>query len=287
MRSKVIKNEIKVDEICHQLRAFRLHATELGCVVTDTTDSHGEKFSHLYRLNYVASGEVTYSSNKQEIKIPSNSLVYLPPEAILEVEENKEVVLFFINFEVRNLDQRQHFNEFMEKSFPLMYISDQNNQLRSIFNELFIESHYSDVAYCMAMQHWFGLLLIKMLRFSMSYKPPEKASFSFGSAVYFNEAIAYINQHIHENIKIPDVAEAIGISEIYLYKLFIRHSGKSPLQLIQDLRIQLAKNYLANPHLTIKTISTELGFSNTNHFTKVFKKKVGISPSQYRQSLRQ
>ena len=67
-----------------------------------------------------------------------------------------------------------------------------------------------------------------------------------------------------------------------LYKIFVKHAKKSPQQLLLAYRIQLAKNYLRNPSLSIKTISNELGFSNPNHFSTLFKKSIGMSPKEYR-----
>ena len=125
-----------------------------------------------------------------------------------------------------------------------------------------------------------------MIRFSNAYHSPNKEREHIsGSIGYFNEAIQYINKNISNNIKISDLADAIGISEIYLYKIFMKHAQKSPQQLLLAYRIQLAKNYLRNPGLSIKTISSELGFSNPNHFSTLFKKSTGLSPKEYRNSL--
>ncbi len=287
MKPQVVRKQIVTDDLCHLIRSFELKAIEYGSVITDTNNPYGEEFTHLYRLNYVAEGHVFYTCCGKTIRIESNTLVYLPPQAILEVEEGGEpVVLFFINFEVGNLSLRQHFNHFMNETFPKFYVNDKDNRLRTFFNFMFEEGNKQDIGYCMSMQGVFYNILMSMIRFSNFYHSPNKErEVLSGSISYFNAAIHYINQNISNNIKISDLASAIGISEIYLYKIFMKHAQKSPQQLLLAYRVQLAKNYLRNPSLSIKTISSELGFSNPNHFSTLFKKSTGMSPKEYRNSL--
>lgn len=286
-KPQVKRHPITQDDFCILLHNFSLQAQEYGIVRTTTSNPNGEKFSHLYRLNYIVQGRAYYSCCGRKICIEENSLVYLPPEAILEMDESAEPLeMLFINFEIMNLNERQSFNNFMLHTFPNMYVKDQNNKLRDILNHFFDEGNQGGIGYCLAMQGIFHNLFIYMIRFSNTYEKPKKTlDRQAGSISLFNQAIAYINKHIHENIKISEIAEAIGISEIYLYKIFIKHTNKSPQQLLLSYRIQLAKNYLSNPSLSIKTIASELGFSNANHFSAIFKKSTGLSPKEYRLSV--
>ena len=289
MKPQVLRKPIITDDLCNIIRDFQLKALEYGSVITTTSNPYGEEFTHLYRLNYVAEGHVFYKCSGKTIRIEANTLVFLPPQAILEIEEGDEqVVLFFINFEVGNLAMREYFNRFMCETFPSFYVNDKNNRLRSFFNYLIEEGEKREIGACMAMQGIFFNILMNMIRFSSAYHSPDKEPETVsGSAGYFNQAIQYINQNISQNIKISDIAAEIGISEIYLYKIFMKHAKKSPQQLLLAYRIQLAKNYLRNPGLSIKTISTELGFSNPNHFSTLFKKSTGMSPKEYRTSIDQ
>lgn len=287
MKPQITKHAIVTDDLCKLMRQFELKALEYGSVITSTTHSHGEHFTHLYRLNYIVEGHVFYNCGGKTTRIEANTLVFLPPQSILEVEEGEEnVVIFFINFEVENLALRQQFNDFMKETFPLYHVHDKDNRLRAFFNFLFEEGNQKHIGYCMSMQGIFYNIIMTMIRFSTVYHSPDKENDKIsGSIGYFNQAINYINQNIGDNIKISDIASAIGISEIYLYKIFIKHAKKSPQQLLLSYRIQLARNYLRNPSLSIKTISNELGFSNPNHFSTLFKKTTGLSPKEYRHSI--
>ena len=80
------------------------------------------------------------------------------------------------------------------------------------------------------------------------------------------------------------LATECNISEVYFRKLFTKHFGLSPKQFIIDLRIQKAKQLLAEGALSIYAISEKCGFSNPYHFCKLFKQHTGISPSEYRKA---
>lgn len=173
----------------------------------------------------------------------------------------------------------------MNQTFPNHHIHDKDNQLRTFFNHLLDEGFCQQFGYCMSIQGIFYNMIISMIRLSTTYHSPDKQpDILSGSIGYFNQAIHFINQNISNNIKVSDIASQIGISEIYLYKIFMKHAKKTPQQLLLAYRVQLAKNYLRNPSLSIKTISSELGFSNPNHFSMLFKKSTGLSPREYRNS---
>lgn len=80
------------------------------------------------------------------------------------------------------------------------------------------------------------------------------------------------------------LAAECNISEVYFRKLFTKHFGISPKQFIIDVRIQKAKQLLAEGALNISAISEKCGFSNFYHFCRLFKKYTGITPSEYRKA---
>jgi len=80
------------------------------------------------------------------------------------------------------------------------------------------------------------------------------------------------------------LAYECNISEVYFRKLFTKHFGISPKQFIIDLRIQRAKQMLAEGALSVSVISEKCGFSNLYHFCRLFKQRVGITPSEYRKA---
>ena len=93
-------------------------------------------------------------------------------------------------------------------------------------------------------------------------------------------------QYIAENIQNPELsntclARQIGISEVYLRKLFLAHYNITPRQHILDIRIRKAKQLLCDTPLTVATIAEKCGFSSVYHFCRMFKQRTGLTPTQY------
>lgn len=97
------------------------------------------------------------------------------------------------------------------------------------------------------------------------------------------KAIRYITRHYTEKITLDAITEHCHISKQQLIRYFKASFNTTPINYITDYKISRAKELLFNhPELTIKEISSELGFDNQHYFTKVFTKTTGESPSNYR-----
>ena len=73
-----------------------------------------------------------------------------------------------------------------------------------------------------------------------------------------------------------------NISEVYFRRLFKEHFGISPKQYVIDVRLQHAKQLLAEGKLSLSLIAEASGFTNQYHLSRLFKERVGLTPSEYR-----
>lgn len=93
----------------------------------------------------------------------------------------------------------------------------------------------------------------------------------------------YIREHLTEPITAKELAAEFGLVAPYLGKLFKDHTGYTPGQYIQMLRIEHAKCLLSvNEELMAKDVAGMVGYSDPVHFSKLFKKKVGVWPSEFK-----
>lgn len=100
-----------------------------------------------------------------------------------------------------------------------------------------------------------------------------------------NQAIAFMEQEYHSKLTLQDVANHCYVSQWHLSKLLNRQTGKSFYDLLNSIRIEKAKELLQNPGLKIGDIVELVGFSDSAHFARVFKKVVGLSANEYRNRL--
>jgi AraC-like DNA-binding protein len=82
--------------------------------------------------------------------------------------------------------------------------------------------------------------------------------------------------------KIELVASQLKISPSMVYRLFKEHTGLSPYQYHLQVKIQHAKEMLSGPTVSVRTVASSLGFRNPYHFSKLFKRRTGFSPSEWR-----
>jgi AraC family transcriptional regulator len=95
----------------------------------------------------------------------------------------------------------------------------------------------------------------------------------------------YVDAHLGGDIHLTELAQAVGLSEFHFAKLFKRSTGASPHQYILQRRLERAKELLRNPTLSLSNISLEAGFADQSHFTNVFRRFVGATPSKFRSKL--
>ena len=97
----------------------------------------------------------------------------------------------------------------------------------------------------------------------------------------------YVTMYIRENysdptVSIEMVAEEMSLSSSYVSTLFKKATGIAFSQYLLQYRIDEGKSLLANTNEKISVVSEKAGFGTYNNFVRMFKKKVGVSPSQYR-----
>ena len=99
------------------------------------------------------------------------------------------------------------------------------------------------------------------------------------------QAIAYMEEHRTEKLTLQEVADACYVSQWHLSKLLNRYSQKSFYDILHSLRIQAAKELLADPSLRIGEICEMVGYADIAHFSRVFRKLEGMSANEYRNRL--
>lgn len=101
---------------------------------------------------------------------------------------------------------------------------------------------------------------------------------------YYQDIIDYLDQHYCEEIDFEQMAKEIGISYSYMRKIMYDATGKSLIDHIHLKRMQYAKEMLKGSNLSISEIAKQVGYSNPQSFSRLFRKMEGLAPSQYKQS---
>ena len=100
------------------------------------------------------------------------------------------------------------------------------------------------------------------------------------------EAVKYINDNYSAKLSLEQLADHFGYSKYHFARMFKRYTGKTVTEHINILRCEKASVMLAGTNSTIADISSECGFDGQSYFTEIFRKNYGITPTEYRKSLK-
>lgn len=96
------------------------------------------------------------------------------------------------------------------------------------------------------------------------------------------EVIEYIRYHLHEKIRLKELAEKVNLNPNYLSVLFKKEMGETIREYIMNQRIAAAQNMLKYSDYSYSEISAILAFASQSHFISVFSKKTGMTPKKFR-----
>lgn len=115
---------------------------------------------------------------------------------------------------------------------------------------------------------------------------PETEEREHAGSFLVNQAVAYMEKNYSQKLTLQEVADCCFVSQWHLSKLLNRYAGKSFYDILNSIRIQQAKNLLQDPSLKIGDISEMVGYMDTAHFARTFKKITGMSANEYRNTLK-
>lgn len=95
----------------------------------------------------------------------------------------------------------------------------------------------------------------------------------------------YIMENSQQNISLETLSNKVGLSPIYISKMFKEKLGINYIDFLTECRIEKAKKMLADPEKSIKEITIEVGYHEPNYFSKVFKKMCNVTPREYRKTI--
>lgn len=102
------------------------------------------------------------------------------------------------------------------------------------------------------------------------------------SSVAQASILEFIKEHYMMDISLQDVAKAMNYSDAYFCKLFKQYFGMSFTTYLSQYRVEKAKGLMMDLTINVKDIGDKVGYRDPNYFAKVFKRVVGVTPSEYR-----
>ncbi len=261
---------------------------EPGVVYPPTSHPSGYYFSYEngrilneYQVNYITDGEGVYENRRGRYRIKPGSLLITRPGDWHRYRPKKTVgwVEHYVGFAGQIADQLFDRPWFRQKN-AVVHIGNREEIIDTYYKifEFVIEEKpgYQQVSAGMVM---------KLLGFIVSLDKQKDFS---GKRVekIIQDACFMIRENVESGMDFQDFAQKNNIGYSYFRKMFKKYTGVPPGQYHLELKILRAKEMLLYTNMSIKEISYELGFQSIFYFSRLFKSKLGISPSEIRKSLK-
>ena len=112
--------------------------------------------------------------------------------------------------------------------------------------------------------------------------PESELSAEAAHGYIVENALTWMRDHCTEHISLEDVANHVYVSQWHLSKLINRETGTGFLDLLNRMRVDIARDLLADPGRRVLDVAYDTGFADVAHFSKTFKKITGMTPGEFR-----
>lgn len=223
-----------------------------------------------YQYLYVKSGSGCMQAGDEKFPLEAGKIYVLPPHVQHHIQSSADGMTTY--------ELKFHTNGDAVPRFS-MIIDLADSHAESIFEEMFNEATHMHVGYEEMLSVKLEELHLWMLRLGTRADVQDKP-LSYSQT--FSNVIFYMERHLAEEVSLKTLSDIAHMEKIYFLKKFKSEVGTTPVNYLRRLRINQSKKLLINSEFNITQIACTVGFQSVHHFSNVFKKLVGMSPSEYK-----
>jgi len=259
-----------------------------GVIYPPTTHPSGYYFSYEngrtlneYQINYITEGTGVYENQGGKVKIAPGSLIFIKPGEWHRYKPKKSTGW---------VEQYVGFSGYIaHQLFGRPWFTQKNSVVEVGYREEIIDTYFKIFNYVKeekpGYQQVAAGMIMKLLGFIVSMDKQKDFSGKRVEKIIQNACFT-IRENVEAEINFQSFAEENNIGYSYFRKMFKKYTGVPPVQYHLDLKILRAKEMLLYTDKSIKEISYELGFQSIYYFSRIFKNKLGVSPSEIRKTVR-
>lgn len=234
-----------------------------------------------YQIIYVSSGKAHfYFNGVEQIVTAGNMVIYRPKEEqryyYYGVDHTEVYWIHFTGGNVKNILRKYGIKDDMHVIHTGTSL-EFKNLFEQIIHELKLGKEHYEELLVFYLQH-----LLILIHRSINNKPREKTMFLMSS---MDNAVRYFHENYNKPICIEDYAAEQHMSVSWFIRNFKEYTEVTPTQYLLSLRISNAQTLLETTNYNVTEISEIVGYDNPLYFSRLFKKQVGMSPSEFRKHL--
>ena len=249
------------------------HYGKHGCL---PGNSYGPNKRDYYLLHFVASGKGTYKVGGKTFHLQKNEGFLIRPneETFYQADVEEPWEYYFVAFHGTIAEKMVNAVDWIDG----YVIRPQNYQsIRSIMRTIYSVKKPELWGEYMALGNLY-MLWANLIKESNR----KEAEVPSAQEDLLNKAIDYIKKNYERGIRVSDIADAISVHRVSLYRLFKECLNVSVEKYLQNYRMDKAVYLLQNTDLSVTEICARVGMFDYPHFCRQFKRHFGFTPSEYR-----
>lgn len=239
--------------------------------------TYGKDTRNYYLIHYVTKGKGVYKTGGNTYSLSANDgFLITPGDTIIHIADTDEPWdVCWVAFFGRRAEQLLE-SAGLNREHPL-FRYEKDDYLERCVKDIYNESRTT--GNITVITGYFYLFMGKLIEIYNAEKNKKNEILTFS---HFDDAVIYIKRNIRTQISIGNLASYLRLDSSQVYRIFQKNAGCSPRQFIENMRMQKSCELLLKTDLSVKEISEWMGYEYQSHFTKQFKGKIGINPSDYR-----
>lgn len=239
--------------------------------------AHTHSFHELY---FLLNGSTKYFINNEIILLNAGDMIFIPKTEYHQTDYGESAVTERIIFCFDDDFVGEEFKCYIDAMAEDKFITFGKEGLQKIIELVCkIENeNVSDEIECKKMQK---LYFQQLLIFISRYRKKSDVRMLPSTMLLMQKIAKYISDNPAADLSLEQLSKIFSISPFYLSKAFKFSTGVGLNEYINTSRITVAEKLLASTEMTVAAVATECGFNDSNYFSAVFKRIVGITPKKY------
>jgi AraC family transcriptional regulator of arabinose operon len=245
---------------------------------------HFARLMQDYELILVTEGTAYLRLDDREYSVEKGEFLLFPPAARQAGYRKSSCAFYWLHFSCEASVNRIEAEEFPEGQIEDRIYIPEHDKIESPEKIIVMMKHLQDIvrSYHNKLHNNYVCTTILSELYSQFLAKRNQENTALKRKQLFLDIQDYIKWNRNTDIKVADIAEHFGYNQRYLSTLFGSIAGVTLKQYIIREKLELAKYLLCDTNLSINEIADQSGFYDSHNFMKVFKKIVGLTPTQYR-----
>ncbi len=276
-----------------ELTQNSLHPEVVAYYFKEWNEFHMQEHQHnQIEIMYVIKGKCIIKAMGAPNILEKGDFILIDANIPHTLEIDKDMTCRMLNIEFVFKEKEINYPDFRQiiRNIPVIagllsknkpyYLLKDTNDIYTTLKNMIMEMDEEKCGSEFLIQQYLTEIFIKISRLIEELSPDTSTA-----DLHVQKASRFLHQHYYQDVRVKDIADALNIHEGYLYRIFKRCTGCTPVQYLTGLRLEKAKMLLVRTEIPIIEISDYIGINSRQYFTSMFKKHTGKTPVQYRKEV--